>query len=190
MCSKCLNAETSVAPVPVVWKYANCQNTVHCLLAMRNGDTLNIVGAQDQFLIPYSDCGQVWRWGRSYFCRTDDKAAKVGRDKMDKIRRRKVKNWVKMAKNRCSSTSTMAMAMELGQWRHWPSVDLKWWRIKSKTSIPHSGYGDQGLLWCEMWEMPQFGQINTSYAERLFWLSHWSFQVTWYSHWEPSDISC
>ena len=139
-------AETSV--VPVVWKYANCQNTVHCLLAVRNGDILNIVGAQDQFLIPYSDCGQVWRWrhswGRSYFCRTEGKAAKVGQDKMDKIRRRKFKNWVKMAKNRCSST--VAMAMELGQWRHWPTVDLKRWRIKSKTPIPHSGYGDQGVV--------------------------------------------
>ena len=59
VCSKCPIAETSVVPVPVVWKYANCQNTVHCLLAVRNGDMLNIVAAQDQFLIPYSDSGQV-----------------------------------------------------------------------------------------------------------------------------------
>ena len=57
VCFKCPIAETSV--VLVVGKYANCQNTVHCLLAVRNGDMLNIVGAQDQFLIPYSDCGQV-----------------------------------------------------------------------------------------------------------------------------------
>ena len=71
-------------------------------------------------------------------------AAKVVQrwDKMDKIWRCKVKMWWKMPKR----------GPYHGQWRHWPTVDLKRWRIKSKTSIPHSEYGDQGLLWCAMWD--------------------------------------